>query len=146
MAKVDLIIFTDIWRVRGSVLSEFLVELLDTAYAGSNSVRVFSPSDCLISFPMGRYSEERIAVTGFFAIRRILKKNKFRAIYIPTPNSPVGIYARIACLSLGLEYCTNNKVTYPSYLRKWLSGVASSRREGTPMGELAANLLSIIMR
>ena len=146
MITIDLIIFTDLWKVRGSRLSDFLRSFVDTAYENRNTVRVFSPSDCLLSVPVARYAEERISLSGFFAIRRILKRNKFKAIYIPTPNLPIGIYARLACKTLGLHYYTNERALYPSYLREWLSQLAPTSSQNLPVGELSANLLSIMTR
>lgn len=127
-------------------MSDFLRAFVDHAYENKKTLRVFSPRDCMVSVPAGRYSEERIALTGLFAIWNILRKNNFRAIYIPTPNSAIGIYARIACWLLGLSYATNKKAPYPSYIRKWIRDLDSLPEREVPIGELSANMLSIIAR
>lgn len=140
MAHVNIAIFTDVWRVSKNPLSFFLLEFAEVANKGKKSVRIFSPKDCPIVIPFGGRLQRRLAISGFLKIYRILKRNSFDGIYIPTPNQPVGIMARIACRIIGLSYSDNVRCPYPDHLRGTLgravlggAGIAECREAASSM-------------
>jgi len=143
--EIDLIIFTDIWRVNGSFKSELLVRLLDEAYLRKKKVRLFSSRDCPVSFYPGRYSEKRIGLFSFARTFRILKRNKFNSIYVATPNGPVGFTAIVACWILRLDYSTSKRLCYPKYLKD-LIHLAKHERSEDAASNAASNILSMVMR
>jgi len=140
MAHADIAIFTDVWRTPRSPLSFFLLEFAEVANKGKKSVRIFSPKDCSINIPFGLRMQRRLALSGFFRIYRILKRNSFDGIYIPTPNQPVGIMARTACRIIGLSYSDNVRCPYPEHLSETLAravlggaGIAECREAASSM-------------
>ena len=145
MVKIDLIIFTDLWRVNGSFRSSLMVSLVDQAHSQNHTVRVFSPRDCPISFFASRYSDRRIGLLGFWRIWNILNKNKFQSIHIATPRMLIGTYARIACWILGLDYSTDRSLGYPRYVKS-LVDKSKKIRSAEAYGEAAANILHLVMR
>ena len=114
MFQIDLIIFTDFWRVRGSNISDFLVRFTEMVYADKHTVRIFSPRDCPFAPRRLLHSERRWGLFAYWRIKRILRNNDFKGIFIATPNGPIGLCARFACWQLGLAYSTNKPLRYPS--------------------------------
>ena len=145
MPEIDLIIFTDLWKVQGDFESSLLSRVLDEAHLRKQTVRLFSSRDCPVSFRPSKYSDKKIGLFSFAKTFKILNRNKFKRIYVATPTGPVGLSAVIACWILRLDYSTRKRLCYPTYLKD-LIALAKHEQSEDAAADAASNILSIVMR
>ena len=136
-----ILLATDAWEPQVNGVVRTLVRTIDECRAMGHEVEVVEPGQ-FPTMPLPTYSEIKIAMGCYEAVKDKLKSFEPEAIHIAT-EGPIGLAARRICLEWKLPFTTSYHTRFPEYVSARLplplaAGYAYMRWFHKPSGRLMA--------
>lgn len=142
---MKIAICTDAWSPQVNGVVTTLHRTSEQLRQFGHDVRVFSPADGFVTFPLPSYSEIRLPILPRRRLARLLEAFGPDHIHIAT-DGPLGFAARAWCVHHGYRFTTAYHTQYPELLRarlpipveftyrllRWFHGRADATMVATP--------------
>lgn len=121
-----ILIVTDAWTPQINGVVTTLTNVVKQLRNRGHDVRVFSPEDCAMRFPLPSYPEIVLGIPRLSQCRQAIDLDGPDHIHISTPEGPLGTVFRWLCDRRGKKYSTAYHTKFPEFVNAKLPWIKVS--------------------